>query len=239
MVDKAEKHLSMSTDNKIYTTLCVLFSVLIVIGNLMYQKFIALNIFSLYTFELSVAAILYPLTLLLTDLITEFYGKEKSKFCVKLAITISIIVAIIIILVDNLNATTWSKVDNKIFHLVFGNYKVSFLASTIACYISQLVDIKIYLWIKNLTHNRFLWLRSNISTAISILVHTSVAVSILFTFGILPLERVTLVAASNYFFKFFFNIFSTPIFYLAVWIIKAIKENHSLLRMVKNSERIK
>ncbi|MBV0899728.1 MAG: queuosine precursor transporter [Wolbachia endosymbiont of Fragariocoptes setiger] len=212
----------MNVDHRIYTILCVLFSTLIVVGNLMYQKFILLPIFSL---ELSVAAILYPLTLLLTDLVTEFYGKEKSKFCLKLAIIMNIKVVIIITIVDNLNATNWSKVDNKIFHLVFESYKISFFASTIACYISQLVDIKIYLWIKNLTHNRFLWLRSNISTAISILVHTSVAVSILYSFNILPLDRIASVTFSNYFFKLFFTILSTPIFYLAVWIITRLKRN--------------
>lgn len=212
----------MNVDNKIYTILCVLFSILIVVGNLMYQKFILLPIFSL---ELSVAAVLYPLTLLLTDLVTEFYGKEKSKFCVKLAIIMSITVAIIVIIIDNLNATSWSKVDNKIFHLVFGSYKISFFASTIAGYISQLVDIKIYLWIKNLTHNRFLWLRSNISTAISILVHTSIAVSILYSFNILPLDHITSVTLSNYCFKLFFTMFSMPIFYLAVWIIARLKRD--------------
>ncbi|MBV0900030.1 MAG: queuosine precursor transporter [Wolbachia endosymbiont of Fragariocoptes setiger] len=214
----------MNIDEKIYTSLCVLFAILIVIGNLMYQKFISLPIFSIYTFELSVAAILYPLTFLLIDLITEFYGKEKSKFCVRLTIIMSINVAIIVILVDNLNATTWSKVDDKVFHLVFGSYKVSFLASTIACYISQLVDIKIYSWIKIFTHNRFLWLRSNISTAISILIHTSIAVSILYMFDILPLERIVQVTASNYFFKLFFTISSTPVFYLAVSIVRMIKQ---------------
>ena len=71
------------------TTMCVLFSVILVMGNLIYQKFVSLPIFPFHTFELSVGVILYPLTFLLADLITEFYGKPSARFCVKLAIIIS------------------------------------------------------------------------------------------------------------------------------------------------------
>lgn len=82
------------TADKIYTILCVLFAVLIVMGNLIYQKFVFLPILPFHTFELSVGAILYPLTFMLTDLIAEFYGKDKANFCVRLAIVMNITVAI-------------------------------------------------------------------------------------------------------------------------------------------------
>ena len=76
----------MKNVEKIYTGLCVLFSVLIVVGNLTYQKFVILSILPFHTFEISVGAVLYPLTFLITDLITEFYGKEKARFCVRFAV---------------------------------------------------------------------------------------------------------------------------------------------------------
>lgn len=69
-----------------------------------------------HTFELSVGAILYPLTFLLTDLIAEFYGKDN--FCIKLAIVMNITVALIIAMMNKLNATEWSKIDNVIFNKV-------------------------------------------------------------------------------------------------------------------------
>ncbi|MEY4464318.1 MAG: hypothetical protein RLZZ81_1289 [Pseudomonadota bacterium] len=81
---------------KIYIILCTFFTVLIIVGNLIYQKFVSLNIFNLYILELSVGAIFYPLTFLLTDLIAEFYGKERANFCVKIAIVFNIIVVLII-----------------------------------------------------------------------------------------------------------------------------------------------
>ncbi|MGL6187432.1 MAG: queuosine precursor transporter, partial [Holosporales bacterium] len=62
----------MTKDEKIYTGLSVLFTSLLVLGNLTYQKFIVIKT-PLHHFELSVGAVLYPLTFLLTDLITELY----------------------------------------------------------------------------------------------------------------------------------------------------------------------
>ena len=138
----------MTRNESIYTTLCVLFSVLIVMGNLIYQKFVFLTILPFHTFELSVGAILYPLTFLLTDLITEFYGKEKASFCVKLAISMNIFVACVIIGMDQLEATSWSTVDKMTFYRVFGFYGIAFVGSIIACYIAQIVDITLYLWIR-------------------------------------------------------------------------------------------
>lgn len=209
----------MTADEKIYTCLCVLFAVLIVTGNLIYQKFVSLPILSL---ELSVGAILYPLTFLLTDLIAEFYGKEKAGFCVKLAIVMNVIIAIAIMLMDSLDATSWSKVDNEVFHIVFGKYSVNFIASIIACYIAQLIDIKLYLWIRKITDGNFLWLRNNGSTVISLLIDTSIVVSILCVFNVLPMERMLAIIISSYSFKFLFVVCSTPLFYCGVWVIKRL-----------------
>ena len=138
----------MSSKEKVYVTLCVMFSVIIVLGNLIYQKFIELPFFSLHTFELSVGAMFYPLTFLVTDLITEFYGKEKANLCVKLGIAMNILVVAMISLMDGLNATHWSPVDNQTFHKVFEFYSVAFIGSILACYIAQSIDIVLYSWIQ-------------------------------------------------------------------------------------------
>ncbi|HJD59844.1 MAG TPA: queuosine precursor transporter [Rickettsia endosymbiont of Omalisus fontisbellaquei] len=204
---------------KIYIILCTFFTVLIIVGNLIYQKFVSLNIFNLYILELSVGAIFYPLTFLLTDLIAEFYGKERANFCVKLAIVFNIIVVLIISLMDKLEATNWSNVDNITFHKVFGSYHISFLASTFACYIAQLVDINIYLWIRKITKGKYLWIRNNFSTAISLFIDTFIVIGIMSLFNIFPLEQLGTLILNSYSFKLFFTVFSTPIFYLAVWLI--------------------
>ncbi|MCE3230195.1 MAG: hypothetical protein K0R76_349 [Alphaproteobacteria bacterium] len=218
----------MSTSDKIYTTLCVLFSVLIVIGNLIYQKFVSLPLFSFHTFELSVGAMVYPLTFQLTDLITEFYGKEKANFCVRLGVSMSLFVAFIIAGMDQLEATSWSKITNDTFHNVFGSYNVAFIGSMIACYVSQAFDIFIYLGIRKWTGSKWLWLRNNGSTAISLLIDTSVVICIMTLFGVLPMERMGTLIANSYLFKLFFTVCSTPLFYTGFWIIRRLLATPSL-----------
>ncbi|WP_417905473.1 queuosine precursor transporter [Candidatus Tisiphia endosymbiont of Micropterix aruncella] len=197
----------MTIDEKIYITICVLFAILIVIGNLIYQKFVFLPILPFYTFELSVGAITYPLTFLLTDLIAEFYGKSKANFCVKLALAMNIIVTLIIAIMDRLNATEWSKIDNITFHKVFGLYSIAFIGSIIACYTAQLIDITIYLWIRKVTYGRWLWLRNNGSTAISLFVDTCIVISFMSIFGVLPIDRMWSLIVNSYSFKLFFTIY--------------------------------
>ena len=209
----------MLNSEKIYTALCIVFSVLIVLGNMVYQKFVALAILPFHTFELSVGAILYPLTFLITDLIAEFFGKEKAKFCVKFAMLANVMAALIIMGMDLLPATDWSKIDDSIFHKVFGMYAIAFIGSTIACYSSQAIDIYLYLGIKRLTKGKYLWLRNNGSTAISLFIDTTIVISFMTLFGIFEVNVMWNLIFNSYLFKIFFTICSTPLFYFAVYLI--------------------
>lgn len=217
----------MSNAEKIYTGLCVLFATLIVLGNLTYQKFVSIPILSIHVFQLSVGAILYPLTFLITDLISELHGKEKAKFCVSFGIVTNIIIALILALMDYLTATSWSKIDDATFHKIFGLYSISFTASIIACYISQAVDISLYLWIRKITKGKHLWLRNNLSTAISLFIDTFIVIGFMVLFNILTEEHLWLLIKNSYSWKLFFTISSTPLFYLCVSIFRSKMGNTS------------
>ncbi len=214
----------MTNIEKIYIGLCILFSVLIVVGNLTYQKFVFLSIVPFHTFELSVGAILYPLTFLITDLITEFYGKEKANFCVRFAILTNILVAIIIAGMDALPTVSWSKIDYITFHKVFGLYYIAFISSLVACYISQTIDISLYLWLRKITKGKYLWIRNNGSTAVSLIIDTCTVIIFMTIFGALPKEQMLLLILNSYAWKLCFTVFSTPLFYLCFSVIKFLMQ---------------
>ena len=100
---------------------------------MVYQKFVSLQ-FPFYKFELSVGAILYPLTFLVTDLIVECYGKKRLNFVLNWQYLSIYWLFIIITFMDYLPATTWSKINDEMFHNVFGYYGVAVTGSIIACY---------------------------------------------------------------------------------------------------------
>lgn len=212
----------MNNLEKIYTGLCIIFSVLLVVGNLTYQKFAIISFVGLYRFELSVGAILYPMTFLITDLITEFYGKEKAVFCVRFAMFVNLLVAIIISCMDALPTAAWSKIDGTTFHKVFSLYYVALTSSLIACYIAQKLDITLYLLLRKITKGKYLWLRNNVSTAISLFIDTFIVITVMTMFNILPKEQKHTLIINSYSWKLAFTILSTPMFYLSFAIIKSL-----------------
>lgn len=213
---------NMLTRDKLYLTLCVLFTTLMLLGNLTYQKFVALPLLPFYTFQLSVGVILYPLTFLITDLMVEFYGKEKARFCVRLALLMNTMIALIVTGMDHLPAVPWSQIDNVTFHRVFGVYGIVFMGSIIACYLSQTLDIFLYAWLKKLTQHRHLWVRNAGSTAVSLFLDTVVLISFITAFGLFPKEHMWSLIMDSYAWKLFFTICGVPVFYGCVSLIRFI-----------------
>lgn len=212
----------MTTAEKIYTGLCVAFASLVILGNLTYQKFVTLEIPLLQPLEISVGALPYPLTFIITDLITEFYGKEKATFCVQFTILINIIIVILLGFMDYLPASAWSKIDDTTFHQIFGFFSIAFMGSMIAGYTSRIVNIYLYIQIRKLTKGKYLWLRNNGSTCISLFIDTFIVISLLTLFKVLPLTQMWTVIYGSYLWKLLFTIGSTPFFYFAVRVIQKV-----------------
>ena len=210
----------MTKPEKLYVFFCVFFSGLTVIGNVTYQKFVTLPLGEFYTFTLSVGAIVYPFTFLVMDLLTEFFGREKASFCITLSAGMNILASFVLFCMDCLRATPWSKVNDEVFHEVYGLYGIAFFGSIVALYVAQKLDISLYLWIRRLTRNRFLWLRSSGSTAISLFADTCIVIGILTFFHILPREQMGILIMGSYLFKAFATVVTIPLFYLCVWSIR-------------------
>ena len=68
--------------NRFYIILSGIFIASLIASNLIFQKFftwdIWIPIIGDYTFELSVGILPYPITFLVTDIISEIYGQKKA-----------------------------------------------------------------------------------------------------------------------------------------------------------------
>ena len=76
------------------------------------------------------------------------------------------------------------------------------------------MDIYSYLWIKDYTNGKYLWLRSSLSTAISLLADTFIFTTIAF-YGVLDNKTIISIMYTEYPVKLayaFFNII--PLYYL-------------------------
>ena len=63
----------------IYLVLASIFIASLVVSNLIFQKFFSWDFLGWYDFEVSVGILPYPITFLVTDLISEIYGRKKAN----------------------------------------------------------------------------------------------------------------------------------------------------------------
>lgn len=206
----------------LFLVLAAMFIAALVTSNLIFQKFFTWSPFGDYVFELSVGILPYPLTFLITDIISEIFGKRAANRVVLSGLAASLFTLLIIYVADSAVATDWSPVNNDTFSVVFGLSPLAVAASMIAYLIAQFIDIKIFHFWKKKTRGKHLWIRNNFSTTFSQMTDTFVVLFLLCSFHIIEWERFWLLFVNGFLFKIMFALFDTPIIYLAVWKLRKI-----------------
>jgi uncharacterized integral membrane protein (TIGR00697 family) len=202
---------------KIYLILGALFVASLVASNLIFQKFFYWDFFGLYTFEISVGILPYPITFLITDIISEVYGKRKANQIVTIGIFASFFSMLIVFVSGIVPATNWSPVSDTLFNKVFGATAIAVLASMLAYLFAQYIDIQLFHFWKRLTKGKHLWLRNNFSTFLSQFVDTFTVLILLCSFGKIEWKLFSSLLLSGFLFKVLIAALDTPLLYLAVY----------------------
>lgn len=210
---------------RIYMLLGALFITSLVVSNLIFQKFFYwhpfdIEIFGFRLFEISVGILPYPITFLITDLISEIYGKKRANQVVVTGIFASLFSLLIILVADMVPAIENSPVNDALFTKVFGQSAIAVFASMTAYLFAQFIDIQIYHFWKRLTKGKHLWLRNNFSTWFSQFVDTFSIVGLLCLFGIIPWESFNGLLISGFLFKVMVAALDTPFLYLGVYLFR-------------------
>ncbi len=210
---------------RIYMLLGALFITSLVVSNLIFQKFFYwypfdIEIFGSNLFEISVGILPYPITFLITDLISEIYGKERANQVVVTGIFASVFSLLIILVADSVPAIENSPVNDALFTKVFGQSVIAVFASMTAYLFAQFIDIQIYHFWKRLTKGKHLWLRNNFSTWFSQFIDTFSILTLLCSFGVLPWESFKGLLISGFLFKVMVAALDTPFLYLGVYLFR-------------------
>ena len=210
---------------KLYLYLAALFITSLVVSNLIFQKFFYWRpfdweVFGMPIFDLSVGILPYPITFLITDIISEIFGKKSANQVVVAGIFASFFSIGILLLAGIVPAIENSPIDDATFHNVFALSPLAVLASMIAYLSAQFVDIRIYHYWKNLTQGKHLWLRNNFSTFSSQIIDSTAVILLLCSFQVLPWELFWGLVVSSVIFKVLVAAIDTPFLYLFVWLIR-------------------
>lgn len=212
--------MKISRYEQVYLILAGVFIAALVSCNLIFQKFFTWTPFGLITFNISVGILPYPITFLVTDILSEIYGKKRADMVVASGFIASLFMMVVVTVAQWVPPVEWSPVDQATFVKVFGLAGPAVMASMTAYLVAQFIDIRIFHFWKKLTGGRHLWLRNNGSTVLSQLIDTGLVLSILSLAKVLTWEQFPSLLLQGFLFKVLVAAFDTPIFYGLVALFK-------------------
>ena len=208
----------MKFKDQLYIFLCAIFISSLVTCNLIANKFVTVDL-GFKVFIVSAGILPYPLTFLVTDLISELYGQKKANIVVISGFVASMFVLLFLWLGGQFNAIPDSIVNDDTYNNVFQNAWRIIAASMIAYLFAQFIDVRIFHFWKRLTNGKHLWLRNNGSTIASQLVDTTLVVMILFV-GVWEPSKIVSAIIDGWLFKMLMAAIDTPIIYGIIHLLK-------------------
>ena len=203
----------MKLKDQLYIVLVGIFIASLITCNLIANKFVTVDL-GFKVFIVSAGILPYPLTFLVTDLISEIYGQKRANLVVFSGFIASMFVLLFLWLGGQFNAIPSSIVGDETYNSVFQNAWRIIAASMIAYLFAQFVDVRIFHFWKKLTNGKHLWLRNNGSTVASQLIDTTLVVCILFL-GVWNGDQIFQAIIDGWLFKMLMAFIDTPIIYTA------------------------
>ena len=211
--DKKQKHAGFT-----FVILASLFIAALITCNLIANKFVTVDL-GFKTFIVSAGVIPYPLTFLITDILSEIYGRRNTTMVVIAGFVASIMVLGILYFGHIFPAIADSPVSNYEYEVVFQNSWRVISSSMLAYLVAQFVDVRIFHFVKRKSKGRYLWLRNNFSTFFSQLVDTVLVTTVIFI-GIKSFDEILPLIQDGWFFKVLFAAADTLLIYPMVYFIR-------------------
>ena len=193
-----------------------LFVAVLLISNVASSKILLLGPF---TFD--GGTILFPISYIFGDILTEVYGYRRSRKVIWTGFFAAGLMAAVFWVVGILPpAPDWS--NQSAYEAILGTTPRIVIASLLAYFAGEFSNSYTLAKLKLFTSGRWLWTRTIGSTVVGEGVDTMLFIAIAFL-GVLPPELLIAVIVSNYIFKVGFEILATPLTYTAVGFLKRVE----------------
>ena len=208
-----------SRKEMLYVILAMFFVTNAIVAEMIGGKLIEIHILD-WSFKFSMGILPWPVVFLTTDLINEYFGRSGVR---KLTIITACLIGYAFILLYGgmkIPAATFSPVQDDAFSNVFGQSMWIIAGSITAFIASQLLDVLVFWFFREITGGRMLWLRATGSTVISQLVDSFIVLGIGFLLpGKISLADFISVGLANYSGKLILAILLTPMIYAGHFLI--------------------
>lgn len=176
------------------------------------------KIVNLHWFTFDGGTLLFPLSYIFGDVLTEVYGYKKSRQVIWLGFFAAILMSLVFIVVGKLpSAADWGNQDA--YDKILGLTPRIVIASLVAYFCGEFLNSFVLAKIKIITKGKFLWVRTIGSTMVGEFFDSLIFILIAF-FGILSNSLLFTLIISNYIFKISIEILFTPITYKVINFLK-------------------
>ena len=197
----------------LFTGIVVAFVTVLLISNIVSTK-----VTDLGWFVFDAGTLLFPLSYIFGDIITEVYGFKRARFVIWLGFGAALLMSLVIMLVGVLPpAADWPF--QEAYQSILGLTPRIVLASLIAYLAGEFSNSKLLIKIREYTKGEYMWMRFLGSTVIGQGFDTVIFVLVAFL-GVFPTEVLVAIILSNYMFKLGIEVVLMPVTYRIVNYIK-------------------
>ena len=209
-----------------FSLITAIFVTVLIISNI-----IAVKLISFGSLVLPAAVILFPISYIFGDILTEVYGYANARkviwtgFLCNLLAVLAIWVAGILPAVPFWSVGSFSSAETaqQAYSAILGFTPRLLIASFIAYLAGEFLNSFVMAKLKLRTQGKFLWIRTIGSTIVGEGVDSAIFISIAF-WAILPSSALLTAILSQWMFKVAYETLATPLTYLVVNFLKK-KEN--------------
>jgi len=197
------------------TTIAVVFVSVLLISNVASSKILSLGFF-----DFDGGTILFPLSYIFGDILTEVYGYKRTRRIIWLGFCMALLMGAVFMIVGALPASVgWDGQDA--YMAILGWTPRIVVASVVAYAFGEFSNSYILAKVKIWMNGRHLWIRTIGSTIIGEGVDTLIFVLIAFYGAAWATPSMLLaIIVSNYIFKVGVEVLFTPVTYLVVGFLK-------------------
>lgn len=199
----------------------------IFVTTLIISNIIAVKLIRVFGLLLPAAVILFPVTYIFGDILTEVYGYTKARRAIWTGFACNLLAVAAITFADLLPADpqwsvgvfTDSVEASSAYHAILGQTPRLLLASFIAYLVGEFLNAIVLAKMKVRTQGRWLWTRTIASTLVGQGADSAIFISVAF-FGMIPSGALTTAILHQWLFKSSYEALATPLTYAVVNALK-------------------
>lgn len=184
---------------------------------------IAVKLIFLFGFLLPAGVIVFPLSYLFGDVLTEVYGYGATRYVIWLGFTCNLL-AVVAFYIGGLAPAAPFWHGQTAYDTILGFTPRLLLASFIAYLVGEFTNSFVLAKLKIATKGRWLWTRTIGSTLVGEGLDTLIFISIAF-WGIIPPQLILTTILTQWAFKVVYEVVATPFTY---WVVGFLKRRENL-----------